>query len=211
MTFVEVSVFLKGQPVKTTSLDHGLNHMQLLYCYLPTWQVHLRAVGLVLGVWLYMERSCRCCCLCFFGSVSQRTPVTMWWHNTELCDTGSLQAGFDFFIGSWDSLTFQYMSLVTLATILFLPSQLRNLPCSFVYLSLSKWWALPEQQAAVFRSLLLLNMHNKSAAFKSHALKKKRLLLMKRTLHLPSITKMQAHRAWSKKRQGRINWHCVES
>lgn len=97
MTFVEVSVFLKGQPVKTTSLDPGLNHMQLLYCYVPTWQVHLRAVGLVLGVWLYMERSCPCCCLCFFGSVSQRTPVTMWWHNTELCDTGSLQAGFDFF------------------------------------------------------------------------------------------------------------------
>lgn len=55
MTSVEVSVFLKGQPIKTTSLDPELNHMQLLHCYVPIWQVNPGVVVLVLGVWLNME------------------------------------------------------------------------------------------------------------------------------------------------------------
>lgn len=67
------------------------------------------------------------------------------------------------------------MSLATLPTILFFLHQLRSLPFSFVYLSLNKCWALPEQHVAVLRSLLHLNMHNKLAAFKSHALKKKKI------------------------------------
>jgi hypothetical protein len=95
MTSVEVSVFLKGQPIKTTSLDPELNHMQLLHCYVPIWQVNPGVVVLVLGVWLNMETFLLLLLLSFsFGSVSQRTPVTKWWHNTELCNTGSLQTGF---------------------------------------------------------------------------------------------------------------------
>lgn len=58
---------------------------------------------------------------------------------------------------------------------------------------------LVEQHAATFRSLILPWTFITNQQLSKTALKKKRLLLMKRTPHLPSITKIQAHRAWSKK------------
>lgn len=58
---------------------------------------------------------------------------------------------------------------------------------------------LPEQRAGPFRSLNLSGTFITNQQLSKIALKNKRLLLMKITPHLLSITKIQAHGAWSKK------------